>query len=96
MKKPACHPVVTGGGLVGVVRSCVGLEWRNRLCLITAGILEEISQTLYVLGFPGQEDLLKKLGKHKKSVACLYINKLEDVDLGVLTQIIKKSFFSKI
>lgn len=51
--------------------------------------------TLYVMsGFKEQASLLKKLGKYKISVGCLYINKLEDVDLGVLTQIIKKSFSS--
>ena len=31
---------------------------------------------------------LKKLGKHKTSVACLYINKLEDVDMKVLQEMI--------
>ncbi len=48
--------------------------------------------TLYVMsGFADQKTLLKKLGKHKTSVGCLYINKLEDVDMKVLKQIIKKS-----
>lgn len=28
--------------------------------------------------------LFKKLGKHKAGVGCLYINKLDDVDLNVL------------
>lgn len=51
--------------------------------------------TLYVMsGFAEQTALLKKLGKHKKSVGCLYLNKLEDVDLSVLKQIIKKSFLA--
>jgi hypothetical protein len=31
--------------------------------------------------FEGAEELYAKLGKHKKSVACLYINKLDDVDV---------------
>lgn len=31
---------------------------------------------------------LKKLGKHKTGVGCLYINKLEDVDTGVLKELI--------
>lgn len=49
--------------------------------------------TIYIMsGFEGFGDLLKKLGKHKKSVGCLYINKLTDVDKKVLSQIIKKSF----
>lgn len=32
---------------------------------------------------------LEKLGKHKTGVGCLYINKLEDIDLKVLEGIIK-------
>lgn len=49
--------------------------------------------TLYIMsGFSEQTSLLKKLGKHKKSVGCLYINKLDDVDAAVLEQIIKHSF----
>jgi hypothetical protein len=51
--------------------------------------------TLYVmLGFADYADLLKKLGKHKTSVGCLYINKLSDVDSRVLEQLIKKSFLA--
>ncbi|MBP6335790.1 MAG: DUF1801 domain-containing protein [Bacteroidia bacterium] len=33
-------------------------------------------------------DVLKKLGKHKTGVGCLYINKLEDIDIKVLKGII--------
>ena len=34
---------------------------------------------------------LKKLGKHKTGVGCLYINKLDDVDLKVLEKLIEIS-----
>lgn len=34
---------------------------------------------------------LKKLGKHKTGVGCLYVNKLEDVDLNVLKGLIAKA-----
>ena len=36
---------------------------------------------------PGSQELLAKLGKHKTSKACLYVNKLADVDLDVLRQL---------
>ena len=42
--------------------------------------------------FEGARDLYAKLGKHKKSVACLYINKLDDVDLDVLREIIARQY----
>lgn len=51
--------------------------------------------TLYVIPNSGTDnytELLDRLGKHKTSKACLYINKLEDVDLNVLEQIVKKSY----
>lgn len=37
------------------------------------------------------EDSLKKLGKHKTGGGCLYINKLSDVDMKVLEQMIIKT-----
>lgn len=52
--------------------------------------------TIYVMGMYKSKEfdaLFKKLGKHKISGgACLYINRLSDVDMKVLEQIIKKSF----
>lgn len=49
--------------------------------------------TLYVMtGTDILDDLLKDLGKHKTSKACLYINKLADVDQKVLEKIIVKSY----
>ena len=47
---------------------------------------------LYVGGFPGFDELLGKLGKHKRSKACLYLNRLADVDLGVLEEISRRTF----
>ena len=48
--------------------------------------------TLYILsGFSNYKELLKKLGKYKTSKACLYIKKLEDVDIKVLEKIISES-----
>ena len=42
--------------------------------------------------FRGAEQLYAKLGKHKKSVACLYVNKLDDIDLGVLQEIVARDY----
>ncbi len=52
--------------------------------------------SLYVsVGIQEHAAALKKLGKHKTGVGCLYINKLEDVDLKVLQGIIKTSLSKK-
>ena len=50
------------------------------------------SLTLYVLSSEDYSDLLAKLGKHKTSVACLYINKLADVNMDVLEELIARSW----
>lgn len=38
---------------------------------------------------PAAQQLLPRLGKHKTGVGCLYINRLADVDLDVLEQLIR-------
>lgn len=44
-----------------------------------------------VIDIKVHEAALKKLGKHKTGVGCLYINKLEDVDVNVLKAIMESS-----
>ncbi len=49
--------------------------------------------SIYIMpGFGDYQDLLAKLGKHKTSVSCLYVKRLEDIDLKILEKIITKSF----
>lgn len=54
--------------------------------------------TLYLMGCyirpedKTYDELFSKLGKHKTGKSCLYINKLEDVDMGVLEELVRKSF----
>lgn len=51
------------------------------------------AMTLYVLsGFEDQDDQLGKLGKHTTGKGCLYIKKLSDVNVDVLSQIIATSY----
>ena len=48
--------------------------------------------TLYIMsGLERYPALMEKLGKHKTGKSCLYIKKLEDVDLPTLKQLIKQS-----
>ena len=49
--------------------------------------------TLYGLTlYDSNADLLAKLGKHRIGKGCLYVNKLEDVDLDVLRQLIRRGW----
>ncbi len=48
--------------------------------------------TLYLMsGFEKSPDLMKKLGKHKTGKSCLYIKKIEDIDLKILKKLIEQS-----
>ncbi len=41
---------------------------------------------------PESEGLLANLGKHKRGAGCLYVNKLADIDFGVLTELAKDGY----
>ena len=48
--------------------------------------------TLYLNhGYASYGDLMAKLGKYKTGKGCLYINKIEDVDMDVLRQLVEQS-----
>jgi hypothetical protein len=52
--------------------------------------------SLYLtINIKAHAEALKKLGKHKTGVGCLYINKLEEVDVKVLEAIIKEALKNK-
>ena len=50
------------------------------------------AMVLYLSSFEMKEDLLKKLGKHKASKGCVYIKRLEEVDVNVLKKMVMASF----
>jgi len=48
--------------------------------------------TLYIMdGFEEYDDLLGKLGKHSTGKSCLYVKRLENIDLEILKEMIAKS-----
>lgn len=48
--------------------------------------------SLYVYsGMPEHEHLLKNLGKYKMGKACIYVNKLTDINIDVLKELMKET-----
>jgi Domain of unknown function (DU1801). len=87
------EPAMWGASIVGFGRhqykymSGRELEW-----FILGFSPRKQDLTLYVM--PGVErypELMKKLGKYKTGKSCLYIKKLEDIDLPTLKKLIKES-----
>ena len=59
--------------------------------LATGFAARKANLVIYIL--PGYDDFaeeLGRLGKHRKGKSCLYINKLADIDVDVLEEIVKK------
>jgi hypothetical protein len=85
-------PKMWGASIVGFssyhYRYASGHE--GEICL--TGFSPRSGALVLYLG-PGIHDkkLMAKLGKHKVGKGCLYINKLDDVDRGVLRKVIEQS-----
>lgn len=48
--------------------------------------------TIYILsGFKSYKALMKKLGKYKTSISCLYVKTLNDIDIKVLKKLVAES-----
>lgn len=59
---------------------------------VTGFALRKANLVVYVMaGFSRYDELLGKLGKHKHGKSCLYINKLDDVGLEVLEELVRES-----
>jgi hypothetical protein len=94
MKKlTGCEPAMWGPSIVGFgdfrYRYANGTEndW-----FLTGFSPRKQSLTLYIMtGFAKYEEILENLGKYKTGKSCLYIKKLEDVDLAVIEQLISAS-----
>ena len=49
--------------------------------------------SIYIMpGFKNKIALLKKLGKHKTSVSCLYIKRLSDINIDILKKVIETGY----
>ncbi len=86
-------PVMWGDSLIGYGKYHYKYKSGREGDWFTAGFSpRKANMTIYVMaGFEGQEELLEQLGKYKKSVGCLYVKKLADIDMNVLEQMTKKS-----
>ena len=62
-------------------------EW-----MLTGFSPRKANLVLYIMpGFSEEAVLMARLGKHRTGKSCLYINKLADVDMDVLEELIAKS-----
>lgn len=84
------EPVLWGGRIVGFgTYSYKGKSGRSGNWFMTGFSPGKQNLTIYIIaGFGNYAELMKKLGKFKTGVSCLYINNLADIDIKILKQLI--------
>ena len=87
------EPAMWGTSIVGFGRRQYKYDSGRELAWFLVGFSPRKQDlTLYIMGgLESYPSLMKKLGKHKTGKSCLYIKRLEDVDLPTLKELIKKS-----
>lgn len=85
------HPTLWRGNILGYGRyDYTYASGRTGTYFATGFAPREARMSVYIM--PGYADftpILARLGKHKIGKSCLYINKLEDIDLDVLEEVIR-------
>ena len=87
------EPIMWGPSIVGFGKYHYKYEsGREGDWFLTGFSPRKQNLTLYIMsGFKRYDELMKKLGKFKTGSSCLYINKLEHVDIKVLKELIAES-----
>jgi len=88
------EPKMWGSAIVGFGSHHYVYESGREGDTIVAGFSpRKANLTIYNMGIlEPNEDLRKKLGKHTMGKGCLYIKRLEDVDVPVLKNVLELSF----
>ena len=86
------EPVLWGDSMVGYGQYHYKYEtgWEGDAFL--TGFSPRKAQMVVYIGVKQHTKQLKKIGKHKQSVACLYLPRLSKIDLKVLEEIIIEDF----
>lgn len=85
-----CEPKMWGPSIIGFGRYHYKYDSGHEGdSMITGFSPRKANMVLYIM--PGYDDLadeLARLGKHKMGKSCLYVNKLADIDMAVLEEIV--------
>lgn len=89
-------PVMWGPSIIGFGTKHYKYDSGREGAMPAAAFSPRKANLVFYVGneFEGAAPLYASLGKHKKSVACLYINKLAGVDLDVLRELVSRDYFN--
>lgn len=86
-------PAMWGASMVGFGRYHYKYEsGREGDWFLTGFSPRKSALTLYIMaGFDRYDSLMESLGKYKTGKSCLYVKKLDDIDIDVLRELIDES-----
>jgi len=88
-----CPPKMWGNSIIGYDSYDYTYEsGRSGAWYVTGVSPRKQALTVYIMqGFGAYDDLMGKLGKYKTGKSCLYIKRLEDIDMKVLEKLARES-----
>jgi hypothetical protein len=91
-KSTKLKPVMWSHGMIGFGNHHYKYASGHEGDCFLAGFAPRKGKHSLYLSIPFTDPLYKKLGKYKHTVSCLYINKLDDVNIDILQELIQKTF----
>lgn len=87
------EPVMWGPSIVGFGQYHYRYDSGREGDFLRVGFATRSKKLVFYImpGFDGAEELLGRLGKHTTGSSCLYVNKLADIELDVLDELIVAS-----
>lgn len=86
-------PVLWGNSLVGFGSYHYTYDTGREGDMLLAGFSPRKQNiAIYNTGFNRYPELMNRLGKFKTGKSCLYINKLSDIDIDVLSELIETAY----
>jgi hypothetical protein len=88
------EPTLWGSSIIGFgIQPYTTADGKKREWLAVGLSPRKSALTLYGLTYYGSnDDLLSQLGPHSTGKGCLYVKRLDDVDRGVLTELIRRAW----
>lgn len=88
-----CEPKMWGPSIIGFDQYHYKYESGREGNFLKVGFSPRKRElSIYLMcSFDKNEELMKKLGKHRTGKSCLYVKKLEDIDMDVLKELVEES-----
>lgn len=88
-----CEPKMWGSSIIGFDQYHYKYESGREGDFLKVGFSPRKREfSIYLMcSFDKNQELMEKLGKHRTGKSCLYVKRLEDIDIDVLKELIKES-----